>query len=429
MTTRHHGFLRDEIQDDHWTHGQGNAGRTFGAASANPGGSWKKWLPEKELQNRNGLETMACTVFGSLNAYETLATFHGFQDFPKNCAERFSAILAGITRDGGSPHRTCESIRQHGVIPEGALPWKDERDWDHFYAPNPMTADYLALGAEITRKFLLGHEWVWKDGETDKPGKLKAMLERAPVCVSVDAWHKKDGLYVKQGPDNHWVMITDYRDGQWWEVFDHYDSIMKRVPWDTDFEQAKAYFLARRDEIPNLIVRLQRQAVELLTQFLALLRSEVPASAPVQPVVPVPAPIEETVLPAPEPLRWDTVEAARHSVRVICDEEGLTVQQKNELCATVGAESGWQSYYLSGSKKGQPVKLENKNDVGNVWSTDWGIIQLNDWYHIGPGKSFPSVEYVLSNPEACIRWMCTQWKAGHANWWIAHKNGSYKKFL
>ena len=125
---------------------------------------------------------------------------------------------------------------------------------------------------------------------------------------------------------------------------------------------------------------------------------------------------------------WDTVAGARHNVRVICDQEGLTIDQKNNLCATVGAESGWQSYYLTGPNKGQPVKQENVSK-GRVWSTDWGIIQINDWYHIGKGKEFPSVPYVLNNPEACIRWMARMWKAGHANWWMGYTSGNYKKYL
>lgn len=165
--------------------------------------------------------------------------------------------------------------------------------------------------------------------------------------------------------------------------------------------------------------------------YIPTLPMEDPKPAP----APVPVPVTVPTPSMPKYL-WDTVGNARHSVRVICDEEGLTVDQKNDLCATVGAESGWQSYYLSGPKKGQPVKLDNVKG-GVVWSTDWGIAQVNDWFNIKQGFSpaeaalrhFPTHQYVLDNPEACIRWMCTQWKAGNADWWIAHKNGSYKKFL
>lgn len=112
---------------------------------------------------------------------------------------------------------------------------------------------------------------------------------------------------------------------------------------------------------------------------------------------------------------WTTATGNRHNVRVICDQEGLTLEQKNTLCATVGGESGWK-----------PTAIGAPNSNG---SQDYGICQINNRLWIGDGKQFPSVDYVLNNPEACIRWMCKQWKAGHRNWWIAYKNGSYKRYL
>lgn len=187
---------------------------------------------------------------------------------------------------------------------------------------------------------------------------------------------------------------------------------------------------------------------QLIANLLALLSRQTfyeqpvaPVAPPVPPVPPHPAPEPPKPVEPPKPSyndilhsstlfpEWDTVEKSRHNVRAICDQEGLTLTQKNELCATVGAESGWQSYYLSGPQKGKPVIKENRSPNGKVWSTDYGIAQINTHYHIGPGKSFPSSKYVLDNPEACIRWMCKQWKAGNAKWWVAYLNGSFRRFL
>ncbi len=123
-------------------------------------------------------------------------------------------------------------------------------------------------------------------------------------------------------------------------------------------------------------------------------------------------------VPHPAPLpkyQWITSEQARHSVRVICDEEGLTTEEKNTLCATVGGESEWM-----------PGAIGKPNSDG---TRDYGICQVNTHYWIGPGKIFPSTDYVLTHPEECIRWMCKQWKMGHRNWWVAYKNGRYKQFL
>lgn len=146
-----------------------------------------------------------------------------------------------------------------------------------------------------------------------------------------------------------------------------------------------------------------------------------PIEAPDIPLEPPKTPQETStdggieIHPKPPGLLWDTPQNARHSVRVICDEEGLTWEQKNTLCATVGAESGWR-----------PGAIGKPNVDG---TRDYGIAQINSYWWIGEGKQFPSTEYVLENPAACIRWMCKQWKLGHRNWWVAYKNGSYKRYL
>ena len=115
------------------------------------------------------------------------------------------------------------------------------------------------------------------------------------------------------------------------------------------------------------------------------------------------------------PYLWDTQMNARHSVRVVCDEEKLIVDDKNDLCATIGGESGWKS-----------IRSKKKNFDGTY---DWGIVQINEKYWIGEGKLYPNTEYVLNNPEICVRWMIKQWKSGNKDWWYAWKNKSYKKYL
>lgn len=116
---------------------------------------------------------------------------------------------------------------------------------------------------------------------------------------------------------------------------------------------------------------------------------------------------------------WSNPEAARHSVRVICDEEGLSVTKKNILTACIKVESNFD-----------PKAVHyNKGKDGKVWSADWGICQVNDYWNIGPNKPFPSVEYVLDNPEACVRWMVKMFLAGKEKLWASYTNGAYKQYL
>lgn len=64
---------------------------------------------------------------------------------------------------------------------------------------------------------------------------------------------------------------------------------------------------------------------------------------------------------------------------------------------------------------------------GKVVSTDWGICQINDYYHSGPNN--PSATYVVANPDAAVRYMARMFKAGKAGLWVSFSSGAYKQWL
>lgn len=75
-------------------------------------------------------------------------------------------------------------------------------------------------------------------------------------------------------------------------------------------------------------------------------------------IPPQPVPVQPT--PAPiSPLDWSTPLNARHSVRVMCDNAGMSVVDKNILCACVQQESGFI-----------PSAVGKPNNNG---TRDWGI--------------------------------------------------------
>lgn len=133
-----------------------------------------------------------------------------------------------------------------------------------------------------------------------------------------------------------------------------------------------------------------------------------PENLPVQPTPPAPEPSP------PQKYLWDTTANVRHSIRVICDEEGLTVEQKNTLCATIECESGF--------------KLDARHDNivnGKVTSTDWGVCQWNSYYH---GKEITPDEAV-HNPEKAVRLMCHYWKRDERKLWVCYLKGMYEQYM
>lgn len=126
-----------------------------------------------------------------------------------------------------------------------------------------------------------------------------------------------------------------------------------------------------------------------------------PIPPPEPPKPPVPAPEEPKYM-------WDTPLAARHSLRLICDEEGLTVEQKNLMSQVVHCESGY--------------KIHAIHDNGT--SVDRGICQWNDFYH---GKEITPDE-ALNDPEKAVRLMCSYVKQGQITQWVCYSAGLYKQY-
>jgi len=150
-------------------------------------------------------------------------------------------------------------------------------------------------------------------------------------------------------------------------------------------------------------------------------------SVPTAWVDPAPTPVSEPPV-APPAMLWATPKQAYHSTRGMCDEMGLTFAQKNILCACIYQESNFLNYHSNG----KPVINQNKDKDGKVWSTDWGIVQVNDTkgWHIGKGLRFPSVQYVMDNPEVAVRWMVSVMKGtGKLQPWSSFTSGVYKKHL
>ncbi len=180
---------------------------------------------------------------------------------------------------------------------------------------------------------------------------------------------------------------------------------------------------------------IQKTLAEVVIQWMNVIISLFQKKVVLQSIPPVPAsistpeaPIQSVVATLPtneEILRFDTVTDAEHAIRVKCDKAGLNLRQKNEVCATIYGESEFMNYL----KDGTPTIHKNLNKDGSLSSTDWGICQINDWWHIGKGKDFPNVEFVMDNPDKAVDFMILMYKAGKISLWNAYGGKDYQKYL
>ncbi len=96
-------------------------------------------------------------------------------------------------------------------------------------------------------------------------------------------------------------------------------------------------------------------------------------------------PIQPPVVIAPPKYLWNNVPNIRHSMRVIGDEYGMTVHQKDLLCDICGCESGFDIH----------AKL-----INNPRSVDRGLFQWNNLYH-------PEItDAIAYDPEKATRLAC-----------------------
>lgn len=428
---KNYGFVPSEIKDDHYV---------FGGAlpkiSLQPNKDWTPFIPLFEGQAIN-FETYGCTVFGTVRAVVTLMKRIYGNDF--NFSERFYYILAKITPPGSDPHLIAELWRKNGAVNQDVLPMT--QTLEEFRKPDPLTLDIVQKGQDWLSDYGLAHDWVF----TNDPSKesrialLSEALEYGTVCISVTAWYKKDGLYIDNGqPNTHWVHLIriDYENGEGILVVnDSYDMIVngvgteqiKRLHPDHHVQMAKRYainsvlteekrkgFLEILKNLWNILFNLKNQLSTVQKPIVNQTESK-----PTPDLVTI-EPVNVNKLEKPK-YDWSTPELARHSFRVICDEEHLDVSEKNLLCAVIMAESGFKN----------SAKHENKNAKGVVTSTDWGICQINDYYHVAVNGSrdFTSVDDIVNNPDKATRFMIACFKNGNIGLWSAYKNGSYKKYL
>lgn len=277
-----YGLKIGPLKSYHWVMGTGKATAKLGAGAGEikEDADWSKFDSAKELQKRNGFETMNCTNFATYLALIALASFKKYDYFPKNCSERYSGVGTGTTPDGNDPWEVIEKIAMElGAVNEEVLPFSENiHSWDEYYSPKRGTKEFEALkniGQQVLRKYEIEPEWAIPPGNSYSPAKkrglLKEALKRGPVGVSVRAWRKSGGVYVKKvgEADTHWVWLQKY-EGDNPIIRDQYEPFIKKLDKNYDFGVAILYFM--RPNPSNILPQDKPLALRLMKQLLSLLQ-------------------------------------------------------------------------------------------------------------------------------------------------------------
>lgn len=251
------GLKLQPPKHEHWHVGSGKATARFGGEPLNPSGDWTPYKAADKHQSNGSFDTECCWIFSTIKPWIMLANRLGYQDFPKDIAERYVAVMAGATPFGGDPAHAAETIRTlSGVVPGALLPFTDDiRDWEDFDHPNPMDVVIEALGKASLNKWTFGYEWVFAWGNSYTPEQKQQMIadaaKRGAVAYSVDGTYRRTehGQLTKPvgGRDTHWVTHLNVNQDGSKTFHDQYDPFLEIVEPNYDHNAAMLYFLARND--------------------------------------------------------------------------------------------------------------------------------------------------------------------------------------
>jgi len=326
------------------------------------------------------------------------------------CSKRFIAILSGTTRSGNSLKAPVDAIHKYGLIPESMLPQRSDMTFDEYHRASDITQKMKDLGQEFLKRFPINYEQV-------PLVRLPKLVEDEGAIVALYAWPQPiNGIYPAV-PDafDHAILLFKPR----YFAFDNYqenpgDYIKQLAPDYVLYDYGYRIYIAAQN---TFTPEQKKSLLILLYQKLLAILGKVKENIPAQ--------------PAPMPkYDFSTKAAARHSVRVICDEMGLPLYPtfsvdgnlytaKDVICACIQQESNFDNKAIG----------RNLNKDGSVSSIDYGICQINSYWQIGPGKPFKDVADVVDNPEKAVRFMVTMMKAGKLSLWSSYKYGAFKKYL
>lgn len=198
----------EEIEPTRWILGDNSQ---IKYEEVNPSGDWLEYLPTDERQNR-GVETWGCTNFWGLSAFEIqleykirrgmlsnrAKSFLGGQNLANmsyldengkvNFSDKYTFIKTGTKYGVGNYiHKTPDSARNVGLIPEKMLPFGNPSTWNEFADPNQITQQMNDLADEFTEVFEIQYENIEIAGHImeEVEQMIQKHIKQAPLSLAI----------------------------------------------------------------------------------------------------------------------------------------------------------------------------------------------------------------------------------------------------
>ena len=246
---KNYGYIPDKIADEDYVLGSLQIPTEVLQAD----GQWDNFIPASEIQRTEKYETYGCTIFGTQNCLEFL--FKRLFGELKNWSDRYVYIFTGTRPPGNSPKTIIEAIRkQCGMIDEKLLPMSGAITYEEYIQPDPLPVLLTWKGEELLNNYKINYEWVFQDSQIHNRNEaIKTALQYSPLGIAVYAWlyDFEEKVYVrpKGKEDNHWCVLYGYEEGQYWKIYDSYDSTLKQLDWNFGFERCLRYRISKIEHI------------------------------------------------------------------------------------------------------------------------------------------------------------------------------------
>lgn len=240
------GFIEPVITSDQYVVGDLRIGAVEPVLEAD--GDWGEWDIIFDVQSKD-FDSFNCTAFNTAQSISKILKRKYGIDFKPS--PRWIGIMAGTdpSKGGNDPHKVCEAIRKHGLIPDDMLPWSDDIKTaeDYYSFKGADKNKCIEAGKKWLEEYEFKHDWVLTGANTleEKLNNMKVSITFSPLGSAVYAWAINDkGQYVRLGSDNHWTEIRAFKDNPITD--DSYEPFEKELAPDFNFFYVKRYIINKK---------------------------------------------------------------------------------------------------------------------------------------------------------------------------------------